>query len=387
MKPTNSVFSSGGITIFEVMSRLAVAHNAVNLGQGFPDGNGPDDVRAKAQEFLADRPNQYPSAMGDTDLRQAVANHAKRFYGLDIDPMREVVVTSGATEALASSLFGLLQPGDEVIVLEPAYDSYAPIARCAGATVKHVRLTPPNWDIPREALAAAFSPRTKLLMLNTPMNPCGKVFTHEELSFIADLLIKHDAYAICDEVYEHIIYDSHRHIPLMTLPGMRERCARIGSAGKTFSLTGWKVGYVTAAPNLLQAIAKAHQFITFTTPPNLQRAVAYGLNKDDVYYNSLSGDLDARRRMLGAALKQIGFTVLPTAGSYFICTDIRPLSTLADAEFCQKLTTDAGVAAIPISAFYEKDGPTNYVRFAFCKYPATLDEAVARLTRYFKKAA
>ncbi len=237
VKPANSVLTSYGTTIFEVMSRLAADHGAVNLGQGFPEGLEPPALIAAAARAVTAGPHQYPSMMGIPALRQAVADHAKRFYGLEVDPLREVMVTSGATEALADCLFGLIEPGDEVVLIEPLYDSYLPIVRRAGGVPKLVRLEPPNWDLPRADLAAAFGPRTKLLIMNSPMNPTGKVFNRDELTFIADLLIKHDAYAVCDEVYEHLIYDGKRHIPLITLPGMRDRAIRIGSAGKTFSLT------------------------------------------------------------------------------------------------------------------------------------------------------
>jgi len=384
MKPTSSAFATGGISIFEVMSRMAVEHKALNLGQGFPDGNGPADVRSKAALFLEDRPNQYPSAMGDADLRAAVAAHDKRFYGLDVDPVREVLITSGATEALASSLLGLIEPGDEVILLEPVYDSYLPIVKRAGGIPRFVRLEPPHWNLPRDALAVAFSPRTKLIVLNSPNNPTGKVMGRDDLMFIADLLQKYDAYAVCDEVYEHLVFDNQKHIPLITLPGMRDRCMKVGSAGKTFSLTGWKVGYVTAPPVLLQAAAKAHQFLTFTTPPNLQRAVAYGLGKDDAYYQTLAADLASKRDILAEGLRQVGFDVLPTAGTYFICADILPLKTgLNDMDFCRDMTTKGGVTAIPMTPFYNGAGPEHFVRFAFCKYDETLQGAITRLKAYF----
>jgi N-succinyldiaminopimelate aminotransferase len=383
MKPANNIFSPLGTTIFTVMSQLAAAHKAINLGQGFPDGNGPDDVRAKAAAFLDDRPNQYPPMMGVPELRGAVAAHAKRFYGLDVDGGAEVLVTSGATEALAACLIGLINPGDEVVLIEPLYDSYLPIVRLAGGIPKLVRLAPPRWDLPREELAAAFSAKTKAIVLNSPMNPIGKVFTNDELMFIADLVTRYDAYAVCDEVYEHLTFDGHKHIPLMTLPGMRERCLRIGSAGKTFSLTGWKVGYVTAAPPLLQAAAKVHQFLTFTTPPNLQRAVAYGLGKDESYFNALAADLQRKRDFLSAGLQKRGFNVQQQPqGSYFISADFTPFGFKEDdAAFCRFLTTDIGVAAIPISAFFEGSGPATFVRFAFCKQDDVLAEALERLAR------
>ena len=388
MKPANPIFSDMGTTIFEVMSRLAADHGAVNLGQGFPDGNGPDDVRDRAQAFLADRPNQYPSMWGVPELREAVAAHNMRFYGLSVDPTREVLVTSGATEALASCLFGLIAPGDEVVMIEPLYDSYLPIVRQAGGIPKLVRLQPPDWTLPRSELAAAFSAKTKLIILNSPMNPTGKVFDADDLGFIAALLAKHDAYAVCDEVYEHLVFDGAKHLPLMTLPNMRNRCLRIGSAGKTFSLTGWKVGYITGPAELMQPVAKSHQFLTFTTAPNLQRAVAYGLGKDDGYFAGLATDLSAKRDLLAAGLSNLGFKVLPTAGTYFICADFTALSgSEDDAAFCRRLTIDAGVAAIPISIFYEGDAPRSFIRFAFCKDTGMLAEALARLARAFPQSA
>ncbi|MBM3487195.1 MAG: aminotransferase [Alphaproteobacteria bacterium] len=386
MKTGNAILSSYGTTIFEVMSRLAQGVGAVNLGQGFPDGNGPDDVVAVAADYLRNGLNQYPSMMGLPELRQAVAQHNKRFYGLDVDWAREVMVTSGGTEAITGALFGLIEPGDEVVLIEPLYDSYLPIVRRAGAVPRLVRLEPPDWTLPRAALAAAFSDKTKLILLNSPMNPCAKVFTTDELEFIAALMLRHDAFAVCDEVYEHIVFDGGRHVSLITLPGMRDRVVRIGSAGKTFSLTGWKVGYLTAAPELLTPIAKAHQFITFTTPPNLQKAVAYGLGKDDAYFDSLARDLEAKRDRLGRGLAEIGFEVLPCHGTYFITTDFRPLGFNGDdAAFCKWITTEAKVAAVPVSAFYDGGGVGYYARFAFCKENASLDEALARLRRHFRK--
>jgi len=386
MKSANPTISALGTTIFTTMSALALEHKAVNLGQGFPDGNGPDDVRMKAAEYLSDRPNQYPPMMGVPELRQAMAAHHKRFYDLDIDWQREVMVTSGATEALTACFLSLIAPGDEVILIEPLYDCYLPIVRLAGGIPKFVRLKPPHWDLPREELAAAFSSKTKLIALNSPTNPIGKVFSRDELTFIADLVKRHDAYAVCDEVYEHITFDGAQHIPLITLPGMRERCLRVGSAGKTFSLTGWKIGYVTGGAELVANAGKAHQFITFTSAPNLQRAVAYGLGKDDAYFHSLADELQSSRNRLAAGLKDVGFDVLPCGGTYFLTVDIRPLEPNDDdLTFCKKLAAEAGVVAIPLSAFYENAPPTNFVRFAFCKETRTLDEGLARLRKYFKR--
>jgi N-succinyldiaminopimelate aminotransferase len=332
--------------------------------------------------------NQYPPMMGIPELRQAVAEHARRFQGLDVDWQTEVLVTSGATEALGDCLFGLIEPGDEVVLIEPLYDSYLPIVRRAGGVPRLVRLEPPTWRLPREALAAVFSNRTKLILFNTPMNPCSKVFDREELGFIADLCLKHDAYAVCDEVYEHIIFESHRHLSIMALPGMRDRTARIGSAGKSFSVTGWKVGYVTAAPEMLKPIAKTHQFMTFTTPPNLQWGTAAGLRLGDDYFDSLASDMQRKRDLLADALAATGFEVLPAHGTYFVTADFRPLGyNGTDEDFCRDMTMKVGVAAVPVSAFYDQPGraPRHFVRFCFCKNTNTLEAAIDRLDKYFRR--
>jgi aspartate/methionine/tyrosine aminotransferase len=384
MKPANSVLSAYGTTVFTVMSALAVEHGAINLGQGFPDEEGPEDIRQVAAETVITGPNQYPPMLGVPELRQAVAQHNRRFYGLDVDWRSEVMVTSGATEALADCFLGLIEPGDEVVLIEPLYDSYLPMIRRAGGIPVLVRVQPSDWALPREALSAAFSPRTKLLVLNSPHNPSGKVYDGEELAFLAGLVEQHDAYAVCDEVYEHLVFDGQKHVPLMTLPGMRNRCLRIGSAGKTFSATGWKVGYITAAPPLIAAAAKAHQFLTFTTPPNLQRATAFGLGKDDAYFAGLAASQQGKRDRLAAGLAGAGFAVLPTAGTYFLSVDIRSVGFKgSDEEFCRHITTAAGVTAVPMSAFYGGGGIDRYVRFCFCKRDSLLDEAAARLRRHF----
>lgn len=384
MKTLNPLLSNAPTTIFTVMSALATRHGAINLGQGFPDTEGPADMVRAAADALLDNRNQYPPLTGLPELRQAVARANGRSYGLAVDPDTEVVVTSGATEALAASLSALIEPGDEVVLIEPLYDTYLPTVRLLGGIPRLVRLSPPDWRLPRAALEAAFGPRTKALLLNSPMNPSGKVFDRDELSFLAGLLQRHDAYAVCDEVYEHLTFGNNRHVPLMTLPGMRERCIRIGSAGKSFSLTGWKVGYVTAAAPVAAVIAKAHQNLTFTTPPNLQRAVALGLDKDQSYFTALAAELAAKRDLLSDGLREIGFAVLPCGGSYFSIADIRPLGFDGDdVAFCRHITETAGVAAIPVSAFYDgPDAPDHYVRFAFCKREAVLREAVARLQRH-----
>ena len=388
MRPANQVFANLGTTIFTIMSALASEHGAINLGQGFPDDEGPDDVRAVAAKAILEGPNQYPPMPGLPALRQAVAASNKRFYGLDVDWQKQVLVTSGATEALNDCLLGLLNPGDEAIILEPAYDSYKPIIEATGAKCISVALEPPHWTLPVERLAAAFSSKTKLILLNTPMNPTGKVFTRDELQLIADLVIKHDAYAVCDEVYEHLVFSGHTHIPLMTLAGMYERCVRIGSAGKTFSLTGWKIGYITGPEHLMTPIMKAHQFVTFTTAPATQTAIAYGLGKDDSYFLSLAASLEAKRDILARGLREAGFDVLPTDGTYFIGADFRPLGfNGTDEEFCRDITVKAKVAAIPLSAFFAdpSTAPRHLARFCFCKQDSILLESSKRLLDYAKQ--
>ncbi|MGB0748115.1 MAG: aminotransferase [Magnetospiraceae bacterium] len=384
MKSGNSILSSYGTTIFTVMSALASEQGAINLGQGFPDEDGPLEIRQAAAQASTDLPNQYPPMMGIPALRQAVAAANKRFYGIDLDWQQSVMVTSGATEALAACLFGLIEPGDEVVLIEPLYDSYLPIVRRAGGIPKLVRMEPPTWELPRAALEEAFSDRTKLIVINSPHNPAGKVLTPEELAFLADLIDRHDAFAVCDEVYEHLVFDGHPHIPLMTLPGMEKRCLRIGSAGKTFSLTGWKVGYISADPDLLQPVAKAHQFLTFTTPPNLQHAVALGLGLDDTYFQNLASGLQAKRDFLADGLQNIGFDVLDCGGSYFLTVDFRPLGINAEDEaLCFTLTEQAKVTPVPISAFYQSGGSRHFLRFCFCKREEVLADALNRLRVYF----
>ena len=383
MKPPNNLLAQTGTTIFTIMSALAVQHHAINLGQGFPDVEGPADVLQAAADALLDHRNQYPPMTGVPELRQAVAAANKRFYNLDIDPNGGVVVTSGATEAITACLTALINPGDEVVAIEPLYDTYLPVIKLLGGIPKLVRLNPPDWSLPHNELDAAFSPRTKLLLLNSPMNPCGKVFTRAELNFIADLLEQYDAYAVCDEVYEHLVFAPATHIPLMTLPGMAARTLRIGSAGKTFSLTGWKIGYVSGPNDLVGVVAKAHQNLTFTSAPNLQRAVALGLAKPNDYFTGLGSSLAAKRDLLAAGLACLGFGVLPADGSYFITADISPLGFAGDdMEFCRTITSQAKVAAIPLSAFYDRDGPDHFVRFAFCKQDSVLNEALSRLQNW-----
>ena len=323
--------------------------------------------------------------MGLPVLRQAVAATNARFYGLDVDWQTEVMVTSGATEALADAILGLVRPGDEVVLIEPLYDSYLPIVRQAGGIPKPVRIAPPTWELDPDALAAAFSDKTKAILINTPMNPAGKVFSRAELELIAGLCLKHDAVVISDEVYEHLVFDGGRHLSPMQIPGLRDLVVRIGSAGKTFSLTGWKIGYVTAAPALMEPIAKAHQFVTFTTPPALQVAAAHGLAFGDDYFDGFVADLQGKRDRLSNGLAALGFTVLPSAGTFFITTDTGPLGIDDDAQACLRMTREAGVAAVPLSAFYVSVPPKRFIRFCFSTRDEVLDEAVSRLAGWIDR--
>lgn len=383
--PFNPVFANLPTTIFTVMSALATEHGAVNLGQGFPDEDGPQPIRAAAARALIEGPNQYPPMRGRPELRRAIAAHAKRFYGLDFDPDTEVVVTSGATEALTACIMGLAGQGGEVALIDPAYDSYRPIAEAVGATVRTVTLSAPHWRLTEEALSAAITPDTRALVLNTPMNPIGRVFTREELEIIARVISRTNATVICDEVYEHIVFDNREHIPLMTLPGMRDRVVRCGSAGKMFSLTGWKVGWVTGAAAAIDVIAKTHQFLTFTTPPGLQLGVAHGLDHEIDFTLDLTRELQKNRDLLAQGLSGLGFEVLPSEGTYFLTAGISALTNEPDGAFCERLVREAGVAAIPLSVFFTGGKPDRFVRFAFCKRRAVIEDALSRLQSHFAK--
>jgi aspartate/methionine/tyrosine aminotransferase len=378
-RPFNSVFSGLPVTVFETMSRLAREHGAVNLGQGFPDDPGPEDVRAKAAEAVINGWNQYPPMMGLPELRQATAAHFRRWQGLELDADSEIMVTSGATEAIAGALMALIEPGDEVVLFEPMYDAYLPLVRRAGGIPRFVTLQPPHFRLTEEALARAFSPRTKLVLFNNPLNPTATVFPEGDLDLLAEFCQRFDAIAVCDDVWEHVVFDGHAHLPLMARPGMRERTVKISSAGKIFSLTGWKVGLVMAAPPIMKVLAKAHQFLTFTTPPNLQSAVAYGLMKDDAYFEGMRAAFQRSRDRFSEGLRALGFSVLPSAGTYFVNIDIAPLGEADDVDFCQRLVAEHGVAAIPVSAFYAQGAVRNVVRFCFAKHDATLDAALERL--------
>jgi len=381
----NPVFAGMGTTIFTVMSALAVEHGAVNLGQGFPDEDGPRSIRDAAAKALIEGPNQYPPTRGRIELRRAIAAHTKRFYGMSFNPDMDVLVTSGGTEALTASIMGLVGPGDEIVLIEPAYDSYGPMDVASGAIVKSVKLSPPDWRLTEEALAAAFTPKTRVLMLNTPLNPIGRVFDREELEIIAMVLRGSQAVAICDEVYEHLVFDGKPHVPLMTLPGMAERVVRVGSAGKMFSLTGWKIGWVTGAAPLIDVIAKAHQFITFTTSPALQLGIAHALEHEIDFTLGLTRELQSKRDLLEQGLSKLGFAALACEGTYFLTADIRGLTNESDRVFCERLVREAGVALIPLSVFFESGKPDHLVRFAFCKKRSVIEDVLARLERFLTK--
>ncbi|HEX2552215.1 MAG TPA: aminotransferase [Microvirga sp.] len=383
----NPIFADLPTTVFEVMSRLARETGAVNLGQGFPDDPGPEDVRRKAAEAVVDGWNQYPPMMGLPELRGAIATHYRHWQGLDLDPESEIMVTSGATEALAGALMALVTPGDEVVLFEPMYDAYLPLVRRAGGVPRFVTLKPPHFRLTEEALAEAFSPKTKVVLFNNPLNPAATLFSDEDLELLARFCTRHDAVAVCDEVWEHVVFDGRRHRSVLSLPGLRERAVKIGSAGKIFNLTGWKVGFVCAAPSLMRMLAKAHQFLTFTTAPNLQAAVAYGLAKDDTYFEGLRRDLARSRDRFTAGLEGLGFAVIRSQGTYFVNIDIAPLGEADDVAFCRRLVMDHGVAAIPVSAFYAEGAVRNVVRFCFAKRDATLDAALERLAGVVRRAA
>jgi len=362
------------------MSALATDTGSVNLGQGFPDVDGPREIAAAAAAAIMEgRGNQYPPGPGIPELRRAVAGHQKRFYGQDVDPDTEVLVTAGATEAIAAALIALMEPGDEAIAFEPYYDSYAACIAMAGGTRVPVTLRPPGFRPDLDALRAAITPRTRLILLNSPHNPTGMVLHRAELARIAELACEHDLLVISDEVYEHMVFDG-EHLPIGSLPGMRERTVTISSAAKTFSFTGWKIGWVTATPELVTAVRTVKQFLTYVTGGPFQYAVAEALALPDAYYASISADLRVKRDLLCPGLAAAGFEVYRPAGTYFVTTDIRRLGEKDGMEFCRALPRRAGVVAIPSSVFYDdQEAGRTQVRFAFCKKEEVLREALARL--------
>jgi N-succinyldiaminopimelate aminotransferase len=374
----NRVYAALGPTIFETMSGLATELGAINLGQAFPESDGPLDVRELAAQALIDGPNQYPPMRGLPELREAVAEHYRAHQGVTLDWKTEVTITSGATEALAAALLAVIEPGDEVVLFEPMYDSYLPMVRRGGGAARFVRLEPPHWRIEEAKLAAAITPKTKAIVICTPGNPSSNVFTPEDLALVARYAAQSNAIVISDEVWEHVLFDGRKHSSM--LHALRDRTIKIGSAGKMFSMTGWKVGFACAAPELTALFAKAHQFLTFTTPPNLQRAVAYGLGKSADHFAEVRAGFERGRNRLAQGLKDVGYAVLPAAGAYFLSVDLAASGIAAsDQDFAVRAVKEAGIATIPYSAFYAEPNPPALVRLCFAKSDATSDRAIERL--------
>src|ERR1700722_18778890 len=372
-------------TIFATMSELARRTNSVNLGQGFPDTDGPEELKEVAIDAIRHGPNQYPPSQGIPELRRAVATHQRDWYGLDLNPDTDVLVTVGATEAIAATFLALCEPGDEVVMFEPTYDSYAACASMAGAVPRLVRPHPADWHFAPDELPAAVGPRTTMVLLNSPHNPTGKVFSADELGQVAALCRDHDVLAVTDEVYEHLVFDG-SHVPLSTLPGMGERTLTISSGGKTFSFTGWKVGWVSGPASLVAAVRAAKQFLTYTSPAPFQLAIASGLAYPADVIGSLASDLEARRDQFCDGLEALGYGVFRPAATYFATTDIAAVASgLSAQEFCLALPERCGVVAIPSSVFYDVSDPEagrTLVRWAFCKRPEVLADALARLASW-----
>lgn len=375
----NPIYAALPTTIFEKMSALARATGAINLGQGFPDAPGPEDVRRAAADALLERSNQYPPMLGIPELRQAIAAHYGEHHGLALDWEKEVVVTSGATEGIAAAILSLVSPGDEVVLIQPLYDAYMPMVRRAGGIHRLIGLEPPHWTLSAEALDAAIGERTRLIIFNNPANPTGRMYDHATLELIADRCIRHDIVALCDEVWEHMLFDG-AHVPLITLPGMRERTVKIGSAGKIFALTGWKVGWMVAGAALARQVAKAHQFMAFTTPPNLQWAVAQGLAKPKSWFEEMRAGFARSRDRLVAGLEAGGYVILPSQATWFVSVDLTASGiAIDDVTFADRMALEGGVVTIPVSAFFEEAPVTDIIRLCYCKEDAVLDEAIARL--------
>jgi aspartate/methionine/tyrosine aminotransferase len=379
--PGHPVYTAMATTVFEHMSGLARELGAINLGQGFPDDNGPAELREAAARALAERSNQYPPMAGIAELRAAVADFYARTQSLELTPA-EVIVTSGATEALAAAILALVSPGDEVLIFAPAYDAYVPLVRRAGGVPVFVRLDPPEWRYRREVIAAAITQRTRVMIVNDPLNPTGSVASAGDLAMLAELCTAHDLIAICDEVWENVRFDGQQHRSLLSFSGMAERAIKIGSAGKIFGLTGWKVGWLCAAPQLATLLGRAHQFLTFTTPPALQWAVAEGLAHGDIMA-AQQAQWSQGRDALHTALAEAGLIALPSAATWFSCIDLTASGiVLGDFEFSERAVREAGVASIPLSPFYESDAPSHLVRLCHCKPEAMLREAVGRLAKW-----
>lgn len=369
-----------GITIFAEMSALAERTGAINLGQGFPDSDGPDEVLEAAIAAIRAGHNQYPPGRGILPLRRAVADHQRRFYGLEVDAETEVLITAGASEAIAAAILALVEPGDEVVMFEPYFDHYATSVALAGGRRRVVRLREPDLSFDVADLESAIGPRTRLILLNTPHNPTGKVFDAEELGHVARLAIRHDLLVVTDEVYEHLVYDGGRHIPMATLPGMAERTLTISSGGKSFGFTGWKIGWANGPADMVSAVLTAKQSLTYVSGGPFQHAMVTALGLDDGYFSQLADDLEGKRDLLGDGLRSAGFEVFPTAGTYFVTADIRPLGFDDGVAFCMSMPERCGVVAVPSVVFYDDgDAGRHLVRFAFCKQPEILAEASRRL--------
>ena len=367
-------------TIFAEMSALAIATQSINLGQGFPDTDGPAFMLEEARAAIASGMNQYPPGRGILPLRQAIAAHSSRTYGLSYDPESEVVITTGATEALAASMLAFVNPGDEVIALEPYFDSYAASIEVAGGQRVGVSLFGPDFRLDHAELAAAFTPKTKALLINSPHNPTGVVLDRADLGAIAKLAVQHDVLVICDEVYEHLTFDGAQHIPLATFPGMRERTVRVSSAGKTFWATGWKIGWALATPDLINEITAVKQYLSYSSGAPFQPAIARALNEGDEWVEKARLDLQDRRDQFAEGLRSIGLEPILPRGTYFMTTDVRPLGYDDGMQFCRDLPTRCGVVAIPHQVLYDRvEAGEPYVRWAFCKQERVLDEAIRRL--------
>ena len=368
-----------GETIFAEMSALAAKTGAINLGQGFPDTDGPQEIAELAITAIRDGHNQYPPGLGIKKLRDAISHHQMRFYGLEFDSETEVLVTAGATEAIAASLLAICEQGDEIITFEPYYDSYAASIALAGGVRRVITLNTPDYSFSIDDLEKLITAKTKAILLNSPHNPTGKVFTHNELSQIANLCIEHDLVAICDEVYEHLVFEG-QHIPLIQYPGMRDRTIQISSAGKTFSFTGWKIGWVCAQPALLDTVRTAKQFLTYVNGAPFQHAIAEALNLPDLYFDNFLEDMRVKRDCLSQGLEKAGLTTFTPQGTYFVTADIESLGYEDGKQFCLDLPVQCGVVAVPNVVFYDnKDLGSTLIRFAFCKRLDVLEEAVERL--------
>ena len=377
----NPLYEQMNTSVFERMSALALKHGAVNLGQGFPDIGWPDEILDLAARALREGSNQYPPSRGVTALREAVAAHYRRHFGQELGP-EQVCVTSGATEALGAAILATVRPGDEVVIFTPAYDSYAPMIRRAGGTPVEVGLQPPGWRIERAAVERAVSAKTCAILFNNPHNPAGRIFDREEMETIAAVARDHDLIVISDEVWEHVVLSGRKFTPLATLPGMAERTIKIGSAGKIFSLTGWKVGWMVAAPELSDVVARAHQFLTFSTAPNLQSAVAFGLAEGDTWVQPMRDRFERSRDLMTEGLREAGFAVLDADATYFLCVDLAASGIRLDDEaFATAAVERAGIAVVPLSAFAERDPPRHLVRLCFGKKDETIDAGVAAMAR------